>query len=88
MPLVKNKTKTGMVRVHRPDGMKYAEGEWDTRLRSARNWAIAGPLAAEQAIKLALIAFHNEFDYAPSLYVVEVTVQRGVARAALYEIDE
>lgn len=88
MPLVKNKTKTGMVRVHRPDGMKYAEGEVDAKLRSSKNMIFAGMFSASEATKIALAKFVTEFGYVPSLYVVEITVQRGVARAAVYEIDE
>lgn len=89
MPLITgNKTKTGTVRVWRPNGMRYAEGEWDSELSEPKYFHIVGPVAAKQAIRIALIAFKKEFGYVPEPYIVEITVQHGIARATVYDINK
>lgn len=88
MPRIKSRNKSGMIKIWRPNGMKYGSGEAKSGMRSPRTTPYGGVWAAGKSTEEAVAKFQQEFGYIPAMYAVEIIVEGGDARATVYDISE
>lgn len=88
MPLYKNKNKGGQILVHRPDGMKYADGVAIFRDFNDDRHVLSTQV--KHAFDEAIGKFEKEFGRRPNwdCVVVETCITRQQISARLMEMDE
>jgi len=89
MPRVKNKTKSGTIRIHRPEGTCFSEAESDVSFMRSTAWGhLLASFGMDESFKLALTYFRAEFSRLPrEPYVVEAVVSHGKVRLCIYETE-